>query len=88
MTLKQIIDIADAAYPDGFVGLYAKQPKKNHGDTLAKFIYLELKDTYAPELSGPRQLSLARRAIANAIDELQTVLDALGRRPKHHELGR
>ena len=46
MTLNRIIEIANAAYPDDFIAQYHENPDLEHGDTLAKFLVVELTETY------------------------------------------
>lgn len=80
MTLKQIIEIADDAYPDGMVADYFRAPDEDHGDTLAQFIAIELKETYDPNGSDAEQLVAAAKAMRTALSELQEVTDAFERR--------
>jgi len=76
MKLDKIIDIADKVYPDGMVGLYF-QEEKDHGDTLAQFIAIELKETYDKNAKTEDQLTEAVRVMDTAIRELTSVRDAL-----------
>lgn len=76
ITLNDIIDIADAAYPDGLVRLYHDDPHGQHGDTLAKFIAIELRETYYDAATDKRKLDDAYDAIEKAVRELQRVLSA------------
>ena len=81
MTLDEIIAIADAAYPDGFVARYwnAKRQavrRANLGDTLAQFIVRELKDTFDPQATDAEQIATAAKAIENAASELAAVAAA------------
>lgn len=77
MKLSEIIAIADRAYPDGLVQAHFENPDGQHGDTLAEFIALELKDTYDADASSQDQLAEAVRAMRRARDELEGVLAAL-----------
>lgn len=77
MTLDQLIAIADGAYPDGFVGMYHQEPDEQHGDTLAKFIAIELKDTFDSDLDDDIQIQEATRALETAVRELNGVVSAL-----------
>lgn len=77
MKLDELVDIVDAAYPDGYVRLYYDDPEGEHGDTLAKFIAVELKDTYDEDASTADQLEEAGRVMAVACDQLQGVIAAL-----------
>jgi len=77
MTLDQLIDIVDEIYGDGLVGMYYENPKKNHGDTRAKFIALELKDTFDSGATNAQQLWEAQRVISSACDQLGELVDNL-----------
>lgn len=82
-TLKQIIAIADKAYPDGLVGqaFEAEQgstPKEDVGDTLATFIVRKLKDTFDPKATALDQLKAAYWVITNAAMDLGDVAIAFG----------
>lgn len=80
MTLKQIIGIADEMYPDGLVGYYFRDPDTNHGDTLAKFIAVELQDTYDESATDTEQLRAAYMVMRSASRELRAVTDEFERR--------
>lgn len=75
MTLDEIITIADEAYPDGLVGMW--HAGSEPGDTLAKFIAVELKDTYYSGASSEAQLREALRVMETARDQLNDVIAAL-----------
>ncbi len=76
MTLDELIDIANAAYPDNLIRRYHDDPSAELGDGLAQFIASELEGTFdATEVSD--QLRDAAYTIQNAIDQLQAVVDAL-----------
>ena len=75
MTLAQLIQIADEAYPDGLVA--GAHKGEDVGDTLALFIVRELADIYDPDASDAEQTAGACRALGTAINELQAVCDAL-----------
>lgn len=77
MTLKELIDIVDEAYPDGVVGQCHADPAGDHGDTLAKFVEVELRETFDPDVGTRDQLVEALRVMETARDELQGVVDAL-----------
>ena len=82
MKLTEIIEAADKAYPDGMVKLYFENPNGNHGDTLAKFIVLELKDTFDEEATDADQIWTAERTLSRAREELakvQEAIEAMGR---------
>ncbi len=75
MTLDEIIQMADEAYPDGLVARAHKG--EDIGDTLALFIVRELTDIYDPDASDAEQAAAASGALGTAIDELQAVCSAL-----------
>lgn len=77
MTFDELIDIVDGAYPEGLVRKYVDDPDGYHGDGLAKFIAVELKETFDPAESSSRQLDDAVRAIARSVNDLNEVLDEL-----------
>jgi hypothetical protein len=76
MTLRQIIDIADAAYHNGLIRKYDLEPDGEHGDSLAGFIARELKETYDEDATDAQQLDAAYVALNTAVCELQDVVDA------------
>lgn len=76
MTLEQIIAIVNDVYDDGLVGLYHDEPTGDHGDTLAKFIAIELRETYEAEATDSEQLWEAQRVMLSAYEELGKVVDA------------
>lgn len=80
MTLKQIIEVADEMYPDGLVGDYFRDLDTDHGDGLAKFIAVELKETYDESASETEQLIEAGRVLRVAASELRDVYEELERR--------
>lgn len=76
MTLDELIEIADRVYPDGFIKLYYVEPDPS-GDTLAKFIVTEIKETYDAKASDDKQLETLIRALESGRRELGNVTDAL-----------
>jgi hypothetical protein len=85
-TLDEIIALADKMYSDGMIGLYHKHPKENHGDSLAKFIEIELRETFNPDASRFEQLENARRIISLASDDLQAIADMFYEEASKYEL--
>jgi hypothetical protein len=78
VTLKELVAIADEAYPDGLVGAYFEDPDGEHGDTLARFVARELEGTFSREETDPaEQIATAQVAMLRAIKELEMVLEAL-----------
>ena len=83
MQLVELLDKAKAGYAkDGFLGEYydsetgAFNPD-GEGDSLARFIAVELEETFNPERPDYRQIEDAKRAIRQAMLELSCVYDAL-----------
>ena len=68
MELKQLIAIADSAYPDGLVGLAAHGEPV--GDGLAEFIARELRDTFDESITDSEQFGEAMRVLGIAIRKL------------------
>ncbi len=85
MTLDEIIQMADEAYPDGLVARAHKG--EDVGDTLAMFIVRELTDIYDPDASDAEQAAAASGALGTAIDELQAVCSALENLPQQKRPG-
>ena len=83
MTLNQLVCRAASVYPDGVILDYWDMEKEcprenpNGGDTLARFIAVELHDTYDPQASNGEQVATAARAMQRASDELAVVTHAL-----------
>jgi hypothetical protein len=76
MTLKEVIGIADAAYDDGLVQAYFEDRDGQHGDTLAKFIAMELADAFEPDLPDEKQIAAAIRVMTTAIHQIEDVVCA------------
>jgi len=75
--LEQIIRAADQGYGDGLVLQSYKNPRKFCGDTLAKFVAIELKDTFDPDLSPKEQVAEAVRAMSVARTDIENVIEEL-----------
>ena len=85
MQLVEILDKAKAGYAkDGGLGEYydpqtgAFNPD-GEGDGLARFIVVELEETFNPEWPDYLQMEDAKRVIRQAMVELRGVYDALVR---------
>jgi len=76
-TLERIISAADQGYGDGLVLQSHKNPRRFCGDTLAKFVAIELKETFDPDLSPEEQVAEAVRVMTVARKDIQHVIDAL-----------
>ncbi len=85
MTLDEIIQMADEAYPDGLVARAHKG--EDVGDTLALFIVRELTDIYDPDASDAEQAAAASGAMETAINELRGVCTALENLPQQKTPG-
>ena len=81
MTIKEILDIAAAGYGDdvirGFYDDAGQFQKVADGDTLARFIVLELIETFDPEATEVEQLKQAVRVMNNATADVRNVRNAL-----------
>lgn len=77
MKIGAIIKIVDEAYPDGLVGQYHAKPTREHGDGLARFIAIELKETFDAKATDLEQLTEAYNKMKSAYDELGAVVSAL-----------
>jgi len=75
--LLRLLDLANEVYDDGFLGhYYTRNGKLKHGgagDTLAKFIVVELIETFDANASWKRQLLTATRAMESARYQLQDI---------------
>ncbi len=80
MTLDEIIQMADEAYPDRLVARAHKG--EDVGDTLALFIVRELADVHNPDSSDAEQTAVACRVLETAINELQAICSALSNLPQ------
>jgi len=77
MTLEEIIAIADEAYDvDGLVASCHNDPGGAFGDSLAKFVAVELHDTYE-DSEDETQRREAARVMRVAIRQLACVANAL-----------
>lgn len=81
MELVDLLKKANKGYTDGFLTEYFNeetgQLKAGFGDTLAKFIVVELTETFEDEAGDEEQTSVAIRCLECARDELQSVINAL-----------
>jgi hypothetical protein len=83
-TLKELLDLANAAYDDGYLANYytkeGKLKKNGSGDTLAKFIVIELIETFDPKQTKKQQLYYAAQGMERAKEQLCMVQDHLEQR--------
>jgi hypothetical protein len=75
MTLKKLIGIVDAAYPDGLVMQHHQG--QDAGDTLAQFLAQEIAGTFDSKATDLEQFAEAERAVRVAIRELSAVAETL-----------
>ncbi len=78
MQLVELLNRANKGYPDGYLSEYydaaTGQPKPGSGDTLAKFVVLELAETFDPEATDEEQINQAARVLERgALDLLCAV---------------
>ena len=79
MNILALLDTANSEYPDGFLSKYYDKSGKlieGSGDGLARFIVVELIETFDPEVADNDQLQKAVYVMANARNELSKVLYA------------
>lgn len=82
MTLVELLNKANEAYPDQMLNLYYDEEtgeavQYSGGDELAHWIVVELRETFDSEASEHDQLAEAVRVMANAVRDVQGVLDVL-----------
>ena len=82
MTLLELLNAANLGYPDGYLAEYYNSKtgalkKHGSGDTLAKFIALELIDTFDSKASDDSQIDEATRVLESARRDLLGVIEAL-----------
>lgn len=86
MELKELLDVANEEYPDGFLDHFYDDDgnltfEKDHsGDVLAEFIVIELMETYAPGRSDREDLDRAIEAMDKAKEDIDKVIKSLKRR--------
>lgn len=81
MTLLEILNIANDEYPDAYLTEYYDMTTGEHkqdgqGDTLAKFIVIELSETYDEAANTAWQLMEAARVLRMAETELHRMAEA------------
>ncbi len=82
LTLIELLEIANKVYDDGYlVNFYTKTgaPKRGTGDTLAKFIVIELRETFDPSATKQAQLYQAMQVMESAQYQLADVKEAFER---------
>lgn len=83
-TILELLELANQAYDDGFLSTYYTKKgtlnRRGTGDTLAKFIVIELIETFDPKATKQAQLWTAIKAVESAkyqCDELQEHLEGV-----------
>ena len=77
LTLDEIMEVIDKAYPDGLIMEYYKNPKGICRDGLAQFIVQEMTDLYTPDADPGTQLAECMRGIDMAMSDLTEVRTVL-----------
>lgn len=82
MTLLELMEKANRLYPDGQLAEYYDKDGKfwnnpHGGDGLARFIVVELNETYDPDISDAKQLAEAVHVLVRAHNDLDAVIAAL-----------
>ena len=81
LALVELLNMANKGYPDEFLSEYydmnTGERRQCDGDTLAKFIVTELRDTFDAHASHAEQIEEAHRVLNNAIRDLENVARAL-----------
>jgi hypothetical protein len=81
MKLLELLNAANEGYPDGYLAEYydpnTGKRKSGDGDTLAKFIVLELIDTFDSKATDDAQIEETLRVLDRAGTDLLGVMKAL-----------
>ena len=81
MKLLELLNAANEGYPDGYLAEYydpyTGKRKSGDGDTLAKFIVLELIDTFDSKATDDAQIGIATQMLERARTDLLGVIQAL-----------
>jgi hypothetical protein len=81
MELVDLLAIANDGYEDEYLSEYYDEKtgalKDGQGDTLARFIVVELRETYDDEAEREDQLEEAVKTLQKAQEDLQGCIDAL-----------
>lgn len=84
MKLIELLQLADSGYPDGELAKHFEQNPNAPtevllvepapiGDTLARFIVLELIETFEPNMPSKKQARVALQVLTAAMQELEAV---------------
>jgi hypothetical protein len=80
--LVELLNRANTAYPDNYLSEYFDDKTGEPitpiaGDTLAKFIVAELRETFEPTATDEQQLEVARSVLDRTVTTLYDVSTAL-----------
>jgi hypothetical protein len=83
-----IIEVANEAYGEDLIMSYYKCPKENFGDTLARFIAVELPEGLGlSDPPRPEDYEIAHKLMARAAKQLESVANALETKAAELRLG-
>jgi hypothetical protein len=78
MKLDKLIDLVDNGYGnERLVKAYHDKPAEDHGDTLARFIALEIAESFDANADDEEQLQGAVSAIETAEEQINNILNRL-----------
>lgn len=81
LTVVDILNAANKYYAQGYLSRYfgrsGGELKAGDGDTLAKFVVHELRETFVRESAPEQQVDMAMRVLARAKDDIQSAIDGL-----------
>jgi len=83
MKINKLVKLAAKGYPDGLVMSYWDFKKRTWkenpeaGDSLARFIAIELAETFDRNASDSQQIDEAKRVLLSAAEQLEHVAQAL-----------
>jgi len=83
MQLVELLNKSNTAYPDNYLSEYFDDKTGDPvtpiaGDTFAKFIVAELRETFDPTATDEQQLEVARTTLDRAASTLDEITIALG----------
>jgi hypothetical protein len=81
LLLVELLNMANKGYPDEYLSEYydtiTGERIPGEGDSLAKYIVAELRETFDSDASRAEQINQAHRALSNVIAELESVIQAI-----------
>ncbi len=90
MKVKDLLDIAGRGYPDGGLSDFyddqgkPKEAPEGLGDGLARFIVVELFETFSESQSDEEQINVATRVLGIAHSEIEAAISALLEAEQRH----